>query len=236
MDLSVNEIVVTVFFGLLPSLTWMIFYLQEDSEHPEPLGMIVYTFILGGLITFFVLAVQYVFRFHVIGGVVAANHPVELFVFSAIEEIAKFLAVFWFISKRKEFNEPLDAMIYMVVCALGFAAVENVFSIGQQGTSLIVGIDALAKVEILALRFFGATLLHSLTAAIIGYHWGWGIFSAHKSVARGIAIGLSLAILVHTAFNWLIIATGPLTWVISFVVFVGFFVMANFEDLKERDV
>lgn len=236
MNLSVNEIIAVVFFGLLPSLTWLIFYLQEDSKHPEPLGMIVYAFILGGFATFFVLAIQYLFRFHVIGGVVAANHPFELLIFSAIEEIAKFLAVFWFISKRKEFDEPLDAMIYMVVVALGFAAVENIFSIGQQGASLIVGIDALAKVEILALRFFGATLLHSLASAIVGYHWGWAIFSPKKSVKRGLAIGLTLAILVHATFNWLILATGPLTWVISFVVFVGFFVMANFEDLKAKDV
>ena len=41
------------------------------------------------------------------------------------EEIAKFLAVRLFVYRNKEFNEPLDGIIYAAAAALGFASLEN---------------------------------------------------------------------------------------------------------------
>lgn len=224
------SLLVLIGLGLLPSVTWLIFYLQEDKQHPEPIPMVIYAFIVGGLITFLVLVLQLSLRqwFSLIG--VQARSPLELLSFSAIEEVLKFTAVWIFISRRNSFNEPIDAMMYMVTAALGFAAVENIASLGQPGPSLITGIAGVAPLELLALRFFGATLLHSLTSAIVGYHWGHGIIK--KQILRGIAIGLSIAIALHAVFNYLILKTGPVTWVISFVMFIGFFVMSDFERLK----
>ncbi|MEZ4156895.1 MAG: PrsW family glutamic-type intramembrane protease [Candidatus Paceibacterota bacterium] len=231
--MSAVELIATIGLGLLPSLTWMVFYLQEDNKHPEPLGMVFYAFVVGGLMTFLALVLQIVFR-GALGSALGANHPFELFLFAVVEELIKFGAVYWFISSRKEFDEPLDAMIYMVVVGLGFAAVENIASLGQTTTSLITGINQIAKLEILALRFFGATLLHSLTGAIVGSHWGKAI-EKWREVSKGIFTGLFIAILLHVIFNYLILITGPIAWVISFLVFVGFFVISDFEDLRAHD-
>lgn len=225
---------VLVGLGLLPSVTWLFFYLQEDRRHPEPIRLIFYAFLVGGIVTFFVLVLQVVLRQSLTAVGIGARHPMELILFSGIEEIMKFLAVYLFISRRRDFNEPMDAMIYMVTVALGFAAVENIASLGQRQTSLITGIDGLASIEVLALRFFGATLLHSLTGAVIGYHWGHAM-ARGRDIGLGIALGLGIAILLHAVFNYLILIEGPITWALSFVIFIGFFVIGDFERLKKTD-
>ena len=46
-----------IFFGVLPSLVWLSYYLRKDS-HPEPKRMILKVFLLGFLITLPVFLVQ----------------------------------------------------------------------------------------------------------------------------------------------------------------------------------
>ena len=43
-----------------------------------------------------------------------------------VEELAKFLMMFFLLRKNFVFDEPIDALIYSVVIALGFAFVENI--------------------------------------------------------------------------------------------------------------
>jgi len=145
----------------------------------------------------------------------------SLFVLAGIEEIVKFGAVFFSVSKRKEFDEPIDPMIYMVTAALGFAAIENIATVFQAPSSL----------ETATLRFVGATLLHSLSSAVVGYYWGRFLAFGTKYWRRIIA-GLLGATVLHVVFNYLIITTGPMGMVIVFLVFIAFFVLRDFEILK----
>ena len=60
---------------------------------------------------------------------VTAPMPMAIGCFLVIgpcEELAKFLAVRLFVYRNKEFNEPLDGIIYAAAAALGFASLENV--------------------------------------------------------------------------------------------------------------
>ncbi len=188
--------------------------------------MIVYALIVGGLITFFALILQILVRTYLERLGFSPHSFYEISIFSAIEETLKFLAVYWFISKRNEFNEPLDAMVYMVTVALGFAAVENIASLGQIGGS--------GSLQLLAFRFFGATLLHSVASGILGYHWAVGI-DRQKFIGWFIALGLAMAILLHAVFNYLILINGPGGWAITFALFIGFFLLSDFETLKKTD-
>lgn len=219
--------------GLLPSVVWLIFYLQEDRKHPEPLWLVVYAFVVGGIMTFFALVLQMLTRGYFTSIGVAQHSFLEISTFSIIEEVLKFLAVYWFISRRDEFDEPLDAMIYMITVALGFAAVENIASIGQ-GNGLGLGLSGIAPLEILAFRFFGATVLHSVASGIMGYHWALALDRGSK-VGLFITIGLAVAILLHAVFNYLILINGPGGWAITFALFIGFFLISDFEALKRTD-
>ena len=211
----------SIILGLLPAIVWLIFFLQEDRSKPEPKGMIISTFIVGGLITLVVLQLQIYFQeFTNLWGLKEYN-SLNVFFLAGIEEFLKFLAVYLWVSRRKSFDEPIDAMIYMVVAALGFATVENVVSVSR----------AVSGFELITLRFLGATLVHSLSSGLVGYYWARAILFGQK-IWPIIILGLLLATIIHTIFNSLILIFGPNWQITTFLGFVAFFILADFEKLK----
>lgn len=213
-----------VILGLLPSAAWLVFFLHEDSEYPEPKRLIAYVFFLGAAITFFVLQVQVAANKILTGFGAEQWSAVSIFTLAAIEEIAKFFVVYFAIRRHREFDEPIDPMIYMIVGALGFASVENVASAIKVPNSF----------ELMTLRFVGATLLHSLSSGLIGYWWSLSINRRGNRLDRfqNLAIGFACAIGAHGIFNVLIIKYGPGVFVSLLLIFIAFFILNDFEKLK----
>ncbi len=238
--MEIFTVLVLIVLGLLPSLAWIIFYAHEDIRHPEPKKYIALAFIVGGLVTIVAYYAQLV-----LNGLSDALGIVDFsflsfLILGGIEELFKFLGVFFCIHRLKAFDEPLHAMIYMIIAALGFAAVENVASLFQAAQGTVWNI---AIVESLTLRFVGATLLHSLASGIVGYYWGLafirnsrGFALDHERELHPIFIGLLFATVLHAIFNYLIIETGPASYAIIFLIFVAFFVLSDFEKLKKTDI
>lgn len=214
--------------GLLPSFGWLAFYLREDLKHPEPKKLIFFTFLAGAFSTVFVLQTQMILN-RWIDDLVLPYGLVYFLLLAAIEEIFKFLAVYFAVGYRKEFDEPIDAMIYMIVAALGFAAVENVASIVQSFNAVSTG-----PLETVTLRFVGATLLHTLSSGLVGYYWGRAM--AKKSDYSGLIIrGLIFATLLHAIFNYFIINLESLAVPLIFLIFAALFILNDFERLKKYD-
>jgi RsiW-degrading membrane proteinase PrsW (M82 family) len=210
----------SIVLGLLPAIVWLVFFLQEDRRRPEPRSLILSTFIWGGLVTFVVLQTQIFYSRLVLPLGIKNFSPISIFVLAGLEELLKFLVVFLWVGKRKDFDEPIDAMVYMIVASLGFATVENVASVSRS----VIGF------ELVTLRFIGANLLHALSSGLVGYYWARGLMN--NNVGRSIAIGLFLATAIHSAFNGLVLIFGPALYVTVFLVFVGFFILHDFEKLK----
>jgi RsiW-degrading membrane proteinase PrsW (M82 family) len=219
-------LIIALVFGLLPGFAWMIFYLGEDP-HPEPKRMIAFTFIVGMAFGFFTVALENAFS----GGV--TNFGIQEFSFLSllalafIEEIMKFASAHFAISKSPDFDEPVDAMIYMVVAALGFATLENIGAIANISSQATVFPIVL---ETISFRFVGATLLHTLTSGIIGYHWALGIVQ-HR-VKEYLIAGFIIAAVLHACFNYLIVTYGGAAYSVVFLMVIGFFVLNDFEKLK----
>ena len=134
--------------------------------------------------------------------------------------------------RSPEFDEPIDAMIYMITAGLGFAAMENilvmfrVFPDGAQATMATWG-----------LRFTGATLLHALSSGLMGYFlaMSW-FFQDHKK--KLILIGFIMATIFHFTFNTFLSAfdnrlTG-LVYSTSLLMVMAFLVSVLFDKIKER--
>ena len=137
---------------------------------------------------------------------------------AVIEEIAKFLAAYLVALHTRAFDEPLDAVVYMVTAALGFSAAENIlFLLGplQQG-------DIAQTILTGDLRFIGATLLHTLSSATVGIALAVSFYRP-ASVRRMYALlGVVLAIALHTAFNFFILGSGSsATFWIFFCIWFG---------------
>jgi RsiW-degrading membrane proteinase PrsW (M82 family) len=219
---------ISIALGLLPGIAWLVFYLQEDL-HPEPKRLILYTFLIGAAFSFIALALQIAANSILPALGIATLSPLSLLALAAIEEIVKFSGVYVAIHGNREFDEPVDAMVYMVVGALGFATVENLGAL--HGIPLVAALSG-NIIEIVSLRFVGATLIHTLTSAIVGYFWALSI--RDFNLKRLIVWGLALATLLHAVFNYLILGNEAFAYPMLLVLVVGFFVLNDFESLKQK--
>lgn len=183
--------------GLIPALLWLAFWLLEDRCEPEPKRYIFFCFVLGVATIPVVLWGERLVAGYITG-------PLLLLAWAAIEELAKFSAAYIAALRWGVFDEPLDAVIYMVTAALGFAALENTLFIL---TPLESG-NIIQTVLTGNLRFVGATLLHTLASGTVGIALALAFYQ--RAAVRRVATagGLILAILLHTLFNLSILGKG----------------------------
>lgn len=219
--------------GLLPSFAWLLFYLEEDL-HPEPRRLIFFAFLAGAAATVVAFAAQLLFNAGADFFALPSHSFASLFGLAAIEELFKFGAAYFVVARSRFFDEPVDAMIYLIVAALGFAAVENIgaldstvdaFRAEQEGFALTSSV-----VQTTTLRFIGATLLHALSSGIVGYYWAKGIL--RQKVTRLLAFGILLATGLHALFNYFILRFEEIITATVFLIVVAFFVLNDFEKLK----
>ncbi|MFA7201728.1 MAG: PrsW family glutamic-type intramembrane protease [Candidatus Paceibacterota bacterium] len=214
--------------GFIPGLVWLLFFLRED-EHAEPPKMIFAAFISGGVAAFISLLLETVSAGTLEKLVIVLprifEDNISVFVgFAVIEEVIKFILIFILIRKSVHFDEPVDAMIYMMTGALGFATVENVVITYQNGL-----VDA---TSLILVRFVGATLLHALASGIIGHYWARGI--VFRMEVKFILAGVLMASVFHTIFNMLVTKFSDyLVYPLAFLLLIGFFVLYDFEELKK---
>lgn len=217
-SLTTSEILLVIAGGFLPSLLWLWFWLKEDHQNPEPKKMIFATFICGGLSVFLAFFLEKLsspdfsvssleninIDFSSLGEALRLSLPILslFFVWALIEEFVKYLAALIAAFRSKQFDEPVDSMIYMITAALGFAAVENslfllkTLNIGMNGFEFLLNGN---------LRFLGATLLHIFSSAVIGAAIGLSFQMTGWKKSLRIILGVLLASLLHAFFNFFII-------------------------------
>jgi len=180
--------------GLVPALFWLWFWLkQEDREEPEPLGLILITFLLGSLLVFVAIWLEKISLPFV------SNSDTKIVVWATIEELLKFFGVFILLSKNRNLNQPIDYVVYFIAIALGFAAFENIlYLLNPMGSS-----GALVGMFTGGLRFLGSTLLHAMASSMIGIALGLSFFlKKYRSIYM--LIGILGAIILHSVFNFFI--------------------------------
>jgi protease PrsW len=233
------DIIIYTIFGVLPSLTWLFYYLARDL-HPEPKKMILKIFLWGSLITLPVFFVQ-IGLTKLLGSFGTSISPTVnsiiywFIIISFSEELFKYLVVRVKVVDSPHLDEPLDIMLYMVVAALGFTAVENIlylFSpIGQMSLDQIIDRTLL----IAFIRFIGATFLHTLCSAIIGY--SLAISFCHVKIKHvSLALGILLATLLHGLYDFSIMTLdGNIKFAVPAVIILtlAFLTFIGFEKLKK---
>lgn len=211
--------------GLMPSFIWLSFFLQEDI-HPEPRKMIFFVFVAGVFAALGAYFAQVWASGHLLAFGVFSESITYLSLFAAIEELVKFLAAYAIIRGSKYFDEPVDAMIYMVTAAMGLAAVENIAVAFDNGLAAIT-------LGSLMFRFLGATLLHALSSAVMGYYWARGI--VRRLTPIYLVWGFIMATLLHVVFNcFIVIFNNGFIYSIGVLMLAAFFVFYDFEKLKKN--
>lgn len=231
--------------GFLPTIFWLWFWLHEDKKKPEPTRLVMKTFIVGG---FFIIAAFFLEKLvsrnaDLVNQILEAynnqlslnilfNVGWPLAVWALIEEFVKYAAAYVAALKNKNFDEPIDAMIYMITAALGFAAVENFLFLLN-----ILHTDNFALGSFLLtgnLRFLGATLLHTVTSALLGAFLSFSFYRSKNSKILSGLLGLIMATILHTLFNFFIIVNegGGVFRVLVVLWMFAMFIVFLFEIVK----
>jgi len=250
--------------GVIPVLVWLFFWTTEDREHPEPKKMIALAFLGGIIAVIISLIVeklacgsmcgasdsstlsyfaQSIFspdfmkpflslyqKVAIISSESINNVILVLFLAPIIEEVAKFVMAYILVLRSKEDDEPIDPVIYMITCALGFSAIENMLFL----------IDPINKNNVVFsiitgnMRFIGATLLHTISSAVIGAFIGFNLFN--KKIRRDLLaiIGIIAAIVIHSAFNFFMIMSPKGSFIALEAIWVGvIIILFTFEKIKK---
>ena len=250
-----TQLITTLFFasigGLVPVCIWLYFWLREDRLCPEPKFLIFLTFLGGAIGTVVALFLEkLVYSVNILSffssqhlsqindfirnsmqsGVTLEKLLMVAFFAPIIEELVKFFFAYFIAMRNKANDEPIDPIIYMITAALGFAAIENLFFL----------IDPLTKNNLIFglltgnMRFIGATLLHTVSSAVIGMFLGFTYFKTRGKKWFYTVAGIIFAILLHSAFNFSIIMKGENNAMLSMesIWIVVVIILLLFEKIK----
>lgn len=193
--------------AIVPGLLICYLIFRADRYDKEPKLMMLASFILGALITYPTMKVE---AFAATLGWEDSTNFIKLFIFSVIfvgliEEAFKFLCLA-FPYFRKEFNEPLDGIVYAVFIAMGFATVENLLYADRFG------------IQTIALRGLTAVPAHAAFAVIMGYYVGLAKMSKTKKV-QYMLMGLLIPAFIHGLYDFFILQP-YYDWLIPFASLV----------------
>jgi protease PrsW len=172
--------------AIVPSLLIMRYFHSRDRT-PAPRRVLWATFGLGVLSVFGIL---FVGTYEPI--VSSIRNPyirgvADAFFLAAIpEEALKLLVLVRFCARKKEYNEPLDGLVYGAAVSLGFATFENVLYVAEHGLGTAI------------LRAFTAVPGHAFSGAILGWHVSQWKFFGNK---RAVAIGYGWVVLLHGLYD-----------------------------------
>lgn len=223
-----------VIFALAPSFIWLLFYLRKDV-HPESNSMILKIFFYGMLSAFPAIFIEVGFFQEV------AKFDLSPFLISLlnvfigvalVEEILKYSVVKISVLNNPEFDEPLDVMLYMVIAALGFAALENILIFLSSEAYVL----ELGETLILAsFRFISATFLHALASGILGFFLAMS-FCETKRRNIFLVAGFSISIILHGLYNFSIMREGGFSRLVTPIIIIAalaIFVSFGFRKLKK---
>lgn len=230
-----GQTVLVIVLALIPALVWLRIW-RGKAASKQAKKYMLFAFVLGSLTVFPVFLVHYIWKVFpqtdVINLISRAEIPVEekviiLFVIIAvIEEIAKFLVVY-FIDKSTHLVKSIhDAIRFGIVAGLGFAFAENIYYFYTVGAGMKI-------YQFLALFSFRSIITvcgHLIFSGVFGNFYGISKFSksyvthqywgnVKKTDKRALTDeelkrksflfrkttvikGLSLAVMLHAMFNY----------------------------------
>ena len=213
---------VTLLITILPSLLIVTFFVMSD-RYPEPTNQIVKIFFYGILLCF----PAFYLNSALIG--VYANTEiydglVSSFLSAApIEEVLKFTVLYSLVYKMKDFNEPIDGVVYGVTVSLGFATLENIYYVYFLSNYFDTTSQSLA-----ILRSFSTIPAHGVFGATMGYFF---MKYSYVSKQNNLALCMIVPILLHGSYNFFVqtyFIVALLIVIISWVV-----VLRSFSRLKK---
>ena len=129
----------------------------------------------------------------------------------------------------KDFNEPIDGIVYGVTVSLGFATLENIYYVYVLSDYFGTTSQGLA-----ILRSFSAIPAHAIFGATMGY-----FFMKYSFIQKqnNLALCLIVPIILHGIYNFFVssyFAISLLTVIISWIILLRAFSRLKKSQLKKK--
>jgi RsiW-degrading membrane proteinase PrsW (M82 family) len=212
----------TLLITILPSLLIVLFFVKSD-RFPEPTSQIIKIFMYG----IFLCIPAFLINTEL--GNLYANTGISEALISSflsaapVEEVLKFTVLYSLVYKMKDFNEPIDGIVYGVSVSLGFATLENIYYVYVLSDYFGTTSQGLA-----ILRSFSAIPAHGIFGATMGYFFMKYTFIKKEN---NLALCMIVPILLHGAYNYFassIFIISLLIVIISWII-----LLKNFSRLKK---
>ncbi|MBF0278991.1 MAG: PrsW family intramembrane metalloprotease [SAR324 cluster bacterium] len=196
---------------------WLWFLIRYDRNRPEPLKWVLFVGVGGGLLSAFAAGTMNEWFSAWSGITFYPQSPLQALVLSIFvginEESCKLLATLLLAWRIKEFDEPIDALIYAMSASLGFAVFENLFYAFQHDWTIV------------PLRTITAVPGHLAFAAI----WGFGIAKIKFIRQKGAYIStilpyLGYSALIHGFYDFVLFLN---TWTVFLIFPILIFLVTN---------
>jgi len=187
-----NQILILICTGLaavIPSILLLRWFRNSD-QFPEPWPIVRKVFWRGVWIVIPVLLIAEFLKQWL-----PVDQPIlhafyEAFALAACpEELLKYTVLVFYCLKLKDFDEPMDGIVYGVAVSLGFATLENILYVMNGGTQVAI------------MRALTAVPAHALTGAIMGYYIGSILNTPEKRTSLMI-LALLIPTLLHGAYDF----------------------------------
>ncbi len=193
----------------VPMVLWLAFFYLMDRHEPEPIQLVAGVCLLGAMVagplSGFVLstaAPAQALEMHGIDPFSFDRLLYAILVAGLAQEMCKYAVVRYTIYVSREFDEPMDGIVYMMACGSGFALWVNYHRMSGQGHQVYLSYAA-AQAAV-------TTLAQASFAGVLGYVMGRAKFSQRSAPLRGLFVMLGLlgAACLNGGFavveNWLV--------------------------------
>jgi len=221
-----NPIIVATMLSFIASLVWVVIIYKLDKHEKEPISLLLKLFVTSMLLSF------------VAGFLNSLDEALlgkfgSLVLVGFVEEGVKFLAVWLIVFKNKEFNSPIDGVIYASISALGFAFIENI-----EYNYLMVKLIPLAGEARMHHALFERSFLpfmHVLISSIWGY--ALGMYRLYIFDKKKLILFFLLGAIVHSAYD-ITVSILPFVMTFTFAILISVFVfrVIHLNRISNRDI
>jgi len=174
---------------LVPSIIWTMFFYLQDRLEPEPVSYIITSFIAGMAAASLGAMPLYNVIFRVYEWIYASSVLFVLgsfFIMASVVSLLLYVVIRYGFYPLKEFDEPVDGMVYGAIAGAGFAFVKSLHYLWAHPSYTLFVIAYTATINI---------LIYSGVGSLIGYVIGKSKFQ-RKNIDISSLIAVSVGILL----------------------------------------
>ena len=136
----------------------------------------------------------------------------SFFTAAPVEEGLKLSVLYFLVYKMKDFNEPIDGIVYGVCASLGFATLENIYYV-----YLLADYFETSSMSLALLRAFSAVPAHAVFGLFMGY-----FFMRYSFIKKGdnLIFAFFVPFGLHSFYNFFMFSSPIIGYGVIFIAWV----------------